>query len=445
MGKGKKRSKSGSPKSRGNETVAPRMPYSKHPVSLPLPFPSGLPFPKDSFLRNEAPYEQSFQSAIDTAYEGMAVDLPSAQQPIFQHDAIKKALHVMEEAGFFRTDVTQPFGLGTKLSKTYVTRCLIGQRGTTYKYLGLRMFAYPWDAVMGKKSNDNVEAAVDTIRHLNETLTERTTHHLSKLDEKRRLRGGTPTRGRAGFDITLINRMENSSDLKTEPSMGEGRCSVSWHADSSLEHYSTIAVYHTVVDPSEPQDGTWSVALRVAHNSEGPDAKRRGTDIESTIVAETPPVAMSLPSGSAYYLLDDFNHHHQHAVLASGGDAGVRFSSTHRLLRESHNVYFLLERCKKVCSTFHKKGPKIWRSEQLLHTELESEWIRQFYIQGQEHYDLLWKVSNDQGESFSQMQLFRDFCLMQTILSSQRPGLGRSHSTTVAILEPARKPDEANC
>lgn len=32
--------------------------------------------------------------------------------------------------------------------------------------------------------------------------------------------------------------------------------------------------------------------------------------------ARAPLVAVALPSRSAYFLLDDFNHHHQHAVLA---------------------------------------------------------------------------------------------------------------------------------
>jgi alpha-ketoglutarate-dependent dioxygenase FTO len=150
------------------------------------------------------------------------------------------------------------------------------------------------------------------------------------------------------FDIALINRMENSSNLKQEPSLGEGKCSVSWHADSSLEHYSTIAVYHSLDQPPTA-DGARSVALRVAPHSEGPTASRRGTDIESSIATETPPIAVSLPSGSVYYLLVDFNHHHQHAVLAEG-DAGVRFSSTHRLLHDSHNVSYILERC-KTCFT----------------------------------------------------------------------------------------------
>ena len=135
----------------------------------------------------------------------------------------------------------------------------------------------------------------------------------------------------------------------------------------------------------------------MAHDSEGPGASRRVTNIETAVATDTPAIAVSLPSRSAYYLLDDFNHHHQHAVLVTDNDskesAGVRYASTHRLLREGHNINFMLERCRTACSQFHRKGPKIWRSEQLLLSDIESEWIRQFYIQGQGHKDNLWKVS----------------------------------------------------
>jgi alpha-ketoglutarate-dependent dioxygenase FTO len=368
--------------------------HTRQNVTLPLSFPPNLPVPKRTFLRNETPYEEAFQAALETSYEGFAVDLPSdqKQKDIFPHKAIEHALETLEMYGFFRTDVTQPFGLGTQCAKTYVTRCLLGEKGTTYRYLGLRMFAYPWDD--GKlKSSEELQAAVRTIRRLNGNLKERTEHHLHVLDQKRTSRGAEPTRGRASFDIALINRMQNSTHLKKEPMIGDGRCSVSWHADSSLEHFSTIAVYHTIQHTEkETSNGSWSVALRVAHHSEGPTASLRGGNVESSIVNETPPIAVSLPSGSAYYLLDDFNHHHQHAVLATGGDAGIRFSSTHRLLRESHNVSHLLDRCRVVCSGFHKKGPKVWRPEQLLLTEMETEWIRQFYIQGQRHHNALWEA-----------------------------------------------------
>ncbi len=313
-----------------------------------------------------------------------------------------------------------------KCAKTYVTRCLLGEEGTTYKYLGLRMFAYPWRKYQEGKSKSNcneLEDALNVIYQLNEKLTERTTVHLDSLDKKRReIRNATSyqnqkmVRGRAKYDVALINRMTDTKDLKQEPSMGDGRCSVSWHADSSLEHFSSIAVYHTILNESKVNSyfhgdenmkqtnfcegiasDHWSIALRVAHHSEGPGASRRGTDIESSVVMDIPSIAVSLPPKSAYYLLDDFNHHHQHAVLVNDCDqqqssAGVRFASTHRLLREGHNVLFILNRCKTVCAQFHKKGLKIWRSEQLLLTEIESEWIRQFFIQGEGHKTKLWKV-----------------------------------------------------
>jgi alpha-ketoglutarate-dependent dioxygenase FTO len=343
--------------------------------------------------------------ALKTSYEGFVYDGPKAKSDdghtIFAHDKIRNALQTMEKANIFRTDVTQPFGLGTKCARTYVTRCLLGERGTTYKYLGLRMFSHPWDA--GDVSDKALRDALRTIAELNDNLTDRTETHLSALDEKRRERGvpQPTTKGRAKFDISLINRMVTSEDLKPEPMTSKGRCTVSWHADSCLEHYSTIGVYHTLfedsanhndgqgAEKSEPDGSGWSVALRVAHDSEGPAASSRGADID--VVTETPVISTSLPSGAAYYLLDDFNHHHQHAVLAPDSQTGgVRFSSTHRLLRLGHNVSFVIERCRTTCAGFHKKGPKVWRSEQLLLTDTESEWIHQFYIQGSGHKANLW-------------------------------------------------------
>ena len=436
--------------------------FAKESTSYPLPYPesSSKLVPKGAFLRFEEPYKESFQAAIDTAYLGFEIDLPTGhhdknqddsfssskligerhENHLFNHDNIEKALLIMDKNGLFRTDVTQPFGLGTRCAKTYVTRCLLGEEGTTYKYLGLRMFAHPWKNSnhenKQKKGNNVVqlEDALHIVSELNDSLTQRTVIHLNALDIKRKKimqstkavnKDEALVKGRAKFDVALINRMIDTNDLKREPSMGDGRCSVSWHADSSLEHFSSIGVYHTILSQdkvdnflqkkgaeckNETKRGNnhddssdrWSVALRVAHNSEGPESSKRGTDIESAVVTSAPPIAISLPSRSSYYLLDDFNHHHQHAVLVNDNDksrakgaAGIRFASTHRLLRESHNVHFILNRCKTACKNFNKKGPKIWRSEQLLLTEIESEWIRQFFIQGQGHKANLWKVSSN--------------------------------------------------
>lgn len=54
------------------------------------------------------------------------------------HENARKAFDALENGGVFRADVTQPFGLGTKCAATYVTRTLVGEPGSTYKYLGLR-------------------------------------------------------------------------------------------------------------------------------------------------------------------------------------------------------------------------------------------------------------------------------------------------------------------
>lgn len=52
--------------------------------------------------------------------------------------------------------------------------------------------------------------------------------------------------GSCGFNLTLINRMECSAakrDLKPDPLFAMGKCSVSWHADSCLEDFSTIGIF----------------------------------------------------------------------------------------------------------------------------------------------------------------------------------------------------------
>ena len=132
----------------------------KDNVVLPLPFPSHMIRPTNDFLRNEEPYKESFQSALNTAYEGFVVD-----EKVFmdgrddqeedddedendnneENDVMQNYLEGIYSKNYFRRDVTQPFGLGTKCAKTYVTRCLVGEEGTTYKYLGLRMFAHKWN------------------------------------------------------------------------------------------------------------------------------------------------------------------------------------------------------------------------------------------------------------------------------------------------------------
>ena len=99
------------------------------PTSFPSQFPheENLITPQNDFLQDVEPYKESFRRAVDTAYEGFVVDkdisLESSSSsvssetdgsPLFDHEDIQHALMKMDEHGLFRTDVTQPFGLGTK-------------------------------------------------------------------------------------------------------------------------------------------------------------------------------------------------------------------------------------------------------------------------------------------------------------------------------------------
>lgn len=57
--------------------------------------------------------------------------------------------------------------------------------------------------------------------------------------------GGNGGGGSCAFNLTLINRMECSAakrDLKPDPLFAMGKCSVSWHADSCLQDFSTIGM-----------------------------------------------------------------------------------------------------------------------------------------------------------------------------------------------------------
>jgi hypothetical protein len=385
---------------------------------LPPPFPSNLKRPENGFLRDEEAYKKSFKVALQTSYEGFVVDT----NVVPNENEIQATLQTNMQQ-FFITDITQPFGLGTACTPTYVTRCLMGDPGTTYKYLGLRMFAHPWNETI-RQVNDHLSSRV-THSHLPNLYRHRqSTSSTSDMDSQSLVHYQSNTTKKSRFDICLINRMMKHENLKTEPLDKRNKITVSWHADSSLEHYSTIAVYQTLIhiDPIETvhqkshsknhqmasndiKINEWSIGLRLLHNAEGPKCNSRNnnsntsTDIgsnnddESTTITSCPPIAISLPSNSAYYLLDDFNHHHQHTVMIQNNhlpSTTIRFSLTFRLLRESHNVNDIIDRCQRCIAQFHKKGTKVYRYEQLTLNEVESEWIRQFYIQGQHHYRILW-------------------------------------------------------
>jgi hypothetical protein len=81
--------------------------------------------------------------------------------------------------------------------------------------------------------------------------------------------------GPSTLDVCLINCMEWSEKLKPlvlvaddpqqqpQPQPQQQRTAVSWHADSSLEHFSTIAVYQTLLPIANGHDHLHQVIIIV--------------------------------------------------------------------------------------------------------------------------------------------------------------------------------------
>lgn len=234
--------------------------------------------------------------------------------------------------------------------------------------------------------------------------------------------------GSAEFNLTLVNKMEpDAPGTKREGDYGMGNVSVGWHRDSGLRDYSSIAVYQTLVRgtttmttkttnaktrpetrtiPSStktvrgdgaPSSSSWGVALRAMDGGSGGP------------LPNVPPLLVPLPSGSVYYMLDDFNHNHEHAVISPsvrGGDGTTRYSSTHRVAREGRGTWkYIREKARGVrgapaivsndtssSSSSRKKERETIvsrvRAEQNLMTEIEFEWLRQWFVQGRRHASL---------------------------------------------------------
>ena len=418
---------------------------------LPPPWSGGKQGLKRNFLTPEEDGDE-FSSCHKECYKGFCWDEPD-EIPHSIHDNFTNALDTMNDSGLFLYDVVQPGGKRSSL--TFVTRTLVGMPGSTYKYLGLRLFSHPWCAVDEKfekkekydKQSEienliklgydkNCARALIKIGQLNHTLVHRTNE---KLETQIKSTVKDELVGSADFTITLINKMEPTSikkDLKAENLHGLGKTSVSWHKDSGLQDFSSIAVYHTLQNIHEENVASeipWKVALRVAD----PNTK------------DTPALSVPLPSGACYYLLDDFNHQHEHAVIS--GSNKLRYSSTHRVARDGSGTYtFIREKCQNILSTplvslmlkdgsieilsqyntipLQKKLMKeVRQCLQLLH-ELEFEWLRMWYVQGRHHADLhpFWHQPIQNMES-----TFKKITLVMSMIQST---LKKQSETKLAFL-----------
>lgn len=366
---------------RNTNTVTPIAGLSvyKRECILPKPLPKLIAdiIPKDRLM---IPSDQHFDNVIQTCYEGFVRQPPTVFDDEF-HSGFYQVLDEMEKKNFFQFDMTQPAGLGTKVARTFVTRCLVGEPGTTYKYLGLRMFSHSWDT-----GDVGVCESVSRIKYFNDILIDHTKSLLKSCGKKET--------GSCKYNLTLINRCyeRNNSTikLKDEPLFKKEKCTISWHADSTLEHFSSIAVYHCLKKkeistegsvPSfhkeRPLENDWRIALRVLHHAEGPTSgklKKSWNPEDESVNNSSPPVSIPLPDKWSYFLLDDFNHHHQHAVLAGSSD---RFASTHRVCRtEGHTFQSIKLRCQNALelprsSLGHVKNIK---GIQSAFSEVEFEW-----------------------------------------------------------------------
>ncbi|KAJ1495429.1 FTO catalytic domain-containing protein, partial [Baffinella frigidus] len=119
------------------------------------------------------------------------------------------------------------------------------------------------------------------------------------------------------------------------------------------------------IDGVGGESAAWKVGLKVAWD------------------IKTPAVAVPMVSGEGYVMLAGFNEAHQHCVIS--GDAR-RFSSTHRVADpERSTLGYIEERCLEALKLSREPHPDALRVFMEVHTELEAEWLRQFYFQGLVH------------------------------------------------------------
>ncbi|KAK2508110.1 hypothetical protein MC885_006477 [Smutsia gigantea] len=277
------------------------------------------------------------------------------------HKEVREAFLTLHKHGCLFRDLVRIQG---KDLLTPVSRILIGNPGCTYKYLNTRLFTVPWP-VKGsnpKYNEADIGATCQTFLKLNDYLQIETIQALEELAAKDRSnidavpvcigpdfpRVGVGSafdgqdemdfKNRAAYNVTLLNFMDPQKMpyLKEEPYFGMGKMAVSWHHDENLVERSAVAVYnYSCEGPEEESEEDPQLEGR------DPDTWHVGFKISWDI--ETPGLAIPLHQGDCYFMLDDLNATHQHCVLAG---FPPRFSSTHRV------------------------------------AEVEFEWLRQFWFQG---------------------------------------------------------------
>ena len=305
-----------------------------------------------SFLTPQCP---GFDQHVQDHYHGFVHCSVDDLQPFDFHERSRANLERLRDANYYQYDIVMAGGKHS--SRTFVKRTLVGNPGITYKYLGLRLFAHAW-------SGQGATPLMKAIGEMNQNMIRMTEEF--------------PNQKKCQYNLTLINYMEPTArtkvGFKEEANYGMGKVSLSWHADSSLQTGSSIGVYHCL-PTQKSSKWDWRIALRPSPEG-GNSAK---------------PIVVDTKDGDAYFLLGDFNETHQHCVLA--GSQSNRISSTHRVAVTEEDTYdYILKRVKIARKRFRlqmentdKLDAKVLRYCQRVLTEVEIEWIAQYWLQGAQH------------------------------------------------------------
>lgn len=332
------------------------------------------------------PGMQHYEEVMQRCFKGFVKQPADALPPGLDRRVIQ-ALERLKEARLFHHDVVTNGGI--RLGATVVRRILVGEPGITYKYLGLRTFAHPWRGEGARKE-------LAPMLELNELMTTSTRKLLAKGH-------GVGHAGSCAYNLSLVNLLEPSDARggalrnRAGEKLGTGSLAVSWHADSSVQPASSIAVVNLTLPyhkKSSSQQMPWRIAMKCVGEGHEPDKPSGGVGSSGVRKAGTPAVAVPLSASETYYLLGEFNDHHHHAVLA--GDA-PRYSSTHRVgVVASDTWKYISDRCAEALPAGPAGAPPsftqgaVLRAAQLrlveeVHSEVEFEWLRPWGVQGRTH------------------------------------------------------------
>ncbi|XP_068614486.1 alpha-ketoglutarate-dependent dioxygenase FTO-like [Brachionichthys hirsutus] len=259
-------------------------------------------------------------------------------------------------------------------------------------------------------------------------------YHIEDKEEQESRQGcfqPSPPKIRTGpckFNVTLLNYMDPAamSHLKEEPYYGMGKMAVGWHHDENLITPSPVAVYsyNCHKDQGESSEGSssekacWRIGLKVAWD------------------IHTPGLMLPLESGDCYYMREDLNSTHQHCVLA--GD-NARFSSTHRVAEcSSGTLAYIQTQCQDALSNLHADPetgshsllallPTTLQHCEEIHNEVEFEWLRQYWFQGQRYarFCSWWTRPMEQLEKDWRLMETMTMLFLATVEEEGQAGEGR--------------------